>query len=161
MREIKFRGWHTVAKRMFSADEMAVDQLTLLPTGSFINVEGDSTRRSIIYPRDKFIPLQYTGLKDKNGVEIYEGDIVKTTVGKHIWWFLIATDSTFGGNNLYLITRYRNFRHINVGEDIEWGDFFVNECRDTLTEYNANEDLEVIGNIYENPDLLKELLFEA
>ena len=96
---------------------------------------------------------QYTGLKDKNGVEIYEGDIVKTMVGKHLWWYLVATDSNFGGNNLYLITRYRNFRHVNAGEDIEWGDFFVNECRDTLTEYNASKNLEVIGNIYENPEL--------
>jgi hypothetical protein len=39
-RIIKFRGWHTSANRMFSAEEMAEDQLTLLTTGSFINVHG-------------------------------------------------------------------------------------------------------------------------
>ncbi len=64
LREIKFREWHVTQKRMFFAEEMAVDQLTLLPTGNFINVHGGSTRLSEIYERDDFIPLQYTGLKD-------------------------------------------------------------------------------------------------
>ncbi len=109
-----------------------------------------------VYEINGIALMQYTGLKDKNGKEIFEGDIVKTTVGRHLWWYLVTTDSNFGGNNLYLITRYRNFRHIDVEDEIEWGDFFVNECRDTLTEYNANKNLEVIGNIYENPELLKE-----
>lgn len=58
MREIKFRGWHTKQKKMYSAEEMASDQLTLLPTGEFINVSGSSTKLSTIYPKDMFIPLQ-------------------------------------------------------------------------------------------------------
>lgn len=77
MRQIKFRGWHSKQQKMFSAEEMANDQLTLLPTGNFINVNGDATSLSVIYPNDVFIPLQFTGLMDEDDVEIYEGDIVE------------------------------------------------------------------------------------
>lgn len=155
MREIKFRGWHAPKKVMFSAEEMATDQLTLLPTGCFINVSGDNTRLSQIMPSDKFIPLQFTGLRDKNGKEIYEGDIVliedeyKERIlddgsgpiepCNHLVP-VIFQDGSFGVNIIHpalgLVSRgFWSFRDIND----ELG----------LTEF------EVIGNIYENPELLE------
>ena len=126
-RVIKFRGWHVSANKMFSAEEMANDQLTLLTTGSFINVNGKSTALSTIYPNDKFIPLQFTGLLDKNGKEIYEGDIVQRGV-------IVFYDGKFQGQY-----------YGSDGQMYEtWED-----------DHYLQRDLKVLGNIYENSELLK------
>ena len=82
---------------------------------------------------------QYTGLKDKNGKKIFEGDIVKTNrdvIAKVLW------------DNDYL----GYFLHVNEENSIE--DFENGE----QPLYDYFEDIEVIGNIYDNPELLKEEL---
>ena len=79
------------------------------------------------------ILMQYTGLKDKNGVEIYEGDILKqeNSIGKHS----------------YDIVIYDNHIHeLSHGGSV-FG-FHIENC------WDINR-IEVIGNVYENPELIK------
>jgi len=127
MREIKFRAWDTKRKKMYSADEMGEDQLTLMPDGrGFINVNGTSTKLSQFCTH--LIPMQYTGLKDKNGTEIYEEDIIEYPnfmSGKiqRIEVKFILGSFGFGAANIY----------------------------EKLKSING----EVIGNIHQNPELLK------
>ncbi len=160
MREIKFRGWHTVQKEMFSAETMAADQLTLLTTGTFINVSGDSTRLSIIYPKDKFIPLQYTGLKDKNGVEIYERDRCQECF--YISHFIEDKEQGWrklheGRKGHWETTERRDVFEVSSIEDIykriwELREIVAEKDREIL---ESGGYFEVIGNIYENPELLE------
>jgi uncharacterized phage protein (TIGR01671 family) len=130
-REIKFRGWHSEQKKMFSAEEMAIDQLTILTTGSFINVSGADVRLSTIYPNDIFIPLQFTGLHDKNGKEIYEGDILSMD-NPHYGY----GDPDEKGYRLYVVDDIIDFHY-------------------DYMEHCISHDAIVIGNIYENPELIK------
>lgn len=84
-----------------------------------------------IYPIEKETIGQYTGLRDKNGVKIFDGDIVK--IGKILWkveWF---------GD-------FCEFRLINVSNESD---------KSFLNYYKCKYDLEVIGNIYDNPELLE------
>lgn len=116
-REIKFRYWHTASKRM-APWQVACKY----PMETLLNDK-------------RVILLQYTGLKDKNGREIYEGDIVRRPspcredwAGLHEVRWHDGGFFLWGGNPV-------GFRN---GEIFNW--------------YPHN--LTVVGNIYENPDLL-------
>lgn len=111
MREIKFRLWDKEEKKMYTPARIFADGFTL---------DFKSENKGGIL-------MQYTGLKDKNGKEIYEGDI--------LGW---ESDSI---PNAEVIYNQKDCRFTP----------FSRSCPDDKWVFNGGE---VIGNIYENPELL-------
>ena len=81
---------------------------------------------------------QYTGLKDKNGKEIYEGDIVQITIGGVKFNFGVVT---FGKFKAEIYECYGWYVYLNGKQTSEAGLY---------------EEFEIVGNVYENPELLKQ-----
>jgi len=137
MREIKFRTWDEYNKKMIDADDTLVKCLDI----------GCQS-------------MQYTGLKDKNGKEIYEGDLLKATT-EYLNKCGAKTYDNYRETNYAL---YEVFFHDNdccdnhVGFQIDrrrsYGADGEIQFNPKLRPYYA-KNMEVIGNIYENPELLE------
>ncbi|EES48643.1 hypothetical protein FC839_18145 [Clostridium botulinum] len=139
-REIKFRAWDKFRLKMYSVSSLVQDA-NLFSVGGvgphIISKDGNLVLLSEIEL------MQYTGLKDKNGIEIYEGDIYKNCEG------LIMT-VIWKNNSSGFVFEYK-FKRIYQGEI--YIDTNYIRLGDTSSKRWGGE---VIGNIYENPNLLKE-----
>jgi uncharacterized phage protein (TIGR01671 family) len=131
MREIKFRAWDKTQLRMVTLNAWHFD------TG-LIDASAPEELRG--FRNDgRYEVMQFTGLKDKNGKEIYEGDIVKA---------LFHYGDDYGnevGESEERIGQV-SWTH-SKGRQFVGFDFFPAN--------DLAESIEVIGNIYENPELLK------
>lgn len=134
MREIKFRCWDIENKEMLEVQELDyVD-----------SYDGQPMIRTTMYndyfDTEDMILMQYTGLKDKNGKEIYEGDI-------------IYCKQYIGGNCVeYCIEK--GYVCFNDGE---FGLYRKQGYYQSLYKFKEYDyEFEVIGNIYDNPELLAE-----
>lgn len=137
---------------MYSCEELVQDQMTLLTDGRFINVNSRDTRLSQIDNSQIMIPLQFIGLHDKNGTEIYKGDILKMSSDIKIRisdgakfddpsWEIFSIGYESPSFNCTIISQYNSF----------FGDLPATRDINTF----ALEISEIIGNIYENPELLE------
>jgi len=122
MREIKFRAWFPEGHWYMDNDE----------TRMLYNFQNTTACEMFLFNDEDegIILMQYTGLKDKNGKEIYEGDVVKVPEG-------------YGGDF--------HFNECNGIIKYDAPEFFI-DAR-SLKDY-IWDGVEVIGNIYENKDLL-------
>lgn len=131
MREIKIQVWDETRNQMWKDDELEAAFTVDILFASF------SSGKLIIGTYDasgdwhELKVRQYTGLKDKNGQEIFEGDIVK------------ISDHPFEGP----ITVNGNYE---VGYNSE-----MELCCGSWLLFRMRHYAEVVGNIYENPELLE------
>ena len=141
MREIKFRAWGTKTKTMYCE---AVPVLGTPVGDGRIYVKTNSPLCDGAFIKHGVL-MQYTGLKDKNGKEIYEGDIVFGAFGgeekSRQGVIEYATDDVFPDTGAHEWAGATGF-HIKMREKYYQGLFYT-------------ESIEVIGNIYQNPELLK------
>jgi len=135
MREIKFRFWSPKTKCIY-----ADTGLSSLGVNNAIEKANEVG----------YIFMQYTGLKDKNGKEIYEGDIVRYT---YISGFNAEEDYREGADNLGNETQCVGSVEFENGEFTPRPD--GSYPADGFYAWRT-WDFEVIGNIYENPELLRE-----
>lgn len=127
-REIKFRAWLKKEKKMVNVEtiDFTDKSIQYLEKSEFINAY---LLRRVSF--DDVELMQYTGVKDKNGKEIYEGDIV------------ILNDTEEENR---CVVKYKYGSYILIDGDL----------REDLSNVESYKFLEVVGNIYENKNLMEE-----
>lgn len=125
-REIKFRFWN-------GASMKEVGTLEFFDFGE-IHINEELVLKEPIHL------MQYTGLKDKNGKEIYEGDVVKCSDNR-------VAKVIFGETGWMIESKPFSKMEIRFSEE-------NSVIRMNADRYGKLKNTEVIGNIYENPDLL-------
>ncbi|MDD5006468.1 MAG: YopX family protein [Candidatus Omnitrophica bacterium] len=132
-REIKFRAWDKDASKMFDVNILAIG----FGAGAYSYPESNDEEEAIQVGTDDSnrILMQFTGLFDKQGKDIYEGDIIKMMGG-------------YGGD-------FKTKEFMAVVKYEENGFFATSELPFMYPDHSWWDGCEVIGNIYENKDLLK------
>ena len=122
-----FRAWDTTNKEMFK------DTFSITESGQVVVVEQEDVMCPPDYVFvDNLVIMQSTGIKDKNGKEVFEGDIVK--MAKDVY-----SEPTY-----YEVVRHRG------------GAYRLESKQHGCELWLRHTDCEVVGNLYENPELLED-----
>lgn len=129
-REIKFRAWDVQKKQMIMPDMSEWTDLFIELDGGIYQAKEYGYERTILKDSVSNVPLmQFTGLTDKNGVEVYEGDVIEKQGKKYrVYWK--GSAASFACRQL----------------DTTGAVYHLNKKRTAISE--------IIGNIHQNPELL-------
>lgn len=142
----KFKIWDKTEKKFLPLDsktENTDSWISIDNTGVYL-VERDNARDVAFFTdiTEDVIILQCTGLKDKNGKLIYEGDIVSVKV---------KIQNSFYEDEYY----FKNYKGEIIFEKGKIEIDVIDTTKHPISLYYHAKDCEVIGNIYENPKLLE------
>lgn len=138
MRTIKFRGYaHHQNKWVYGSLLLDGGEAWVTETEQGLFV--DMNHQMKLEPVEPETVGQFTGLTDKNGKEIYEGDIVA------VWYFEPDAGTEDGWTTFKAFVEYRENEMC----------FVINVHGKKLVNVDVSKFVEVIGNIHENPELLK------
>lgn len=129
-KNIKFRAWHKEQNKMFEVLVLDMNSGEVFLDGFTVETQykGQTQQETVWVSVDEVELMMYTGQQDKHGKDIYEGDIVKSfNVDDTIYWYE-------GCSSFYKRDKYEG------------------ESYPVESEYTKYR--EIIGNIYENPELV-------
>lgn len=124
MRELKIRAWYKPYKQVCQVESLRFDGSGVYTA---VLIDEPFYDRKLV-EADEIVIEQYTGLKDKNGTEIYEGDILIDDAGEPIEYWVVKFSE--GG--------------------------FIGECAGVAESLFELTNLEVVGNIHEGSELVEE-----
>ena len=127
----RYRAWDTTNKEMFK------DTFSITESGQVVVVEQEDVMCPPDYVFvDNLVIMQSTGIKDKNGKEVFEGDVVRQ----------VRTQPTTENEVI-----------IGVVTMLEGAWLIMNDCEQLASDlWSETDENEIIGNIYENKDILED-----
>lgn len=146
----RFRAWDKEFKEMVQVDALVFDEQVIKATYKNGNVVKEDLKNYVL--------MQSTGLKDKNGKEIYEGDILKFNDEWDEYCYEGYVDGVFEGVNYVEIekeTTCFGFGKTKIPESSLFN--LVNDEHLTFKELitDTSFEFEIIGNIHTNPELVE------